>query len=171
MQSASPRGSVKTKTSAASHKRRRPFRPFRPVCGVCANISHSLGMLAQLVVAPTYRKFAHMNSVWAKPNSGCSEQRRWKPSTTCSFRFCSHSSTRKRGPSEIKYLVDALEAQQRLWMFRIECGHAQRAHPYYLFGRGGGVQTLEDVAKKCKCQKCGRRDAVVIPSRGSFELR
>jgi Zn ribbon nucleic-acid-binding protein len=78
---------------------------------------------------------------------------------------------RKRGPSDIKYLVEALEAQQRLWVFCVGCGHAQRVHPYHLSGRGGGLQTLEDVAKKCKCRKCGRRDAMVIPSRDSFEVR
>jgi len=78
---------------------------------------------------------------------------------------------RKRSPSEIKYLVDALEAQQRLWLFCRGCGHAQRMHPYHLSNHGGGLQTLEEVAKKCRCRKCGQRDAVVLPSHDSFESR
>jgi hypothetical protein len=75
------------------------------------------------------------------------------------------------GPDEIKFLVDAVEARRMLWVFCIGCGHAERLHPWHLSKRGGGLQTLEDVAKKCRCKKCGRQDALVIPSRMIFEGR
>jgi hypothetical protein len=58
-----------------------------------------------------------------------------------------------------------------LWVFCVGCGHAQRVHPWQLSKKGGGLQTLEEVAKKCRCQKCGLRDALVTPSRSTFEGR
>jgi hypothetical protein len=71
----------------------------------------------------------------------------------------------------ILYLVDAVEARRMLWVFCLGCGHADRLHPYKLARKGGGLQTLADVARKCRCSRCGSRDALVVPSRMHFEGR
>jgi len=75
------------------------------------------------------------------------------------------------GPGTIIYLVDAIESRRMLWVFCIGCGHAQRVHPWHLSKKGGGLQTLADAAKKCRCKKCGRRDAFITPSREHFDGR
>jgi Zn ribbon nucleic-acid-binding protein len=85
------------------------------------------------------------------------------------FSFCVRVNRAHTGP--IKFLVDAIEARRMLWVFCIGCGHAQRLHPWRLSKKGGGLQTLDDVAKKCRCKKCGRQDTLVMPSRDYFEGR
>jgi len=72
---------------------------------------------------------------------------------------------------QIVYLVDAIETRRMLWVFCLICGHAQLVHPFALSRRGGGLQTLNDVAKKCRCKNCGKQDALVVPSRTTFEGR
>jgi len=77
-----------------------------------------------------------------------------------------------RGPSQpIVYLVDALEARRMLWLFCMACGHSHRTHPHTLARRGGGLQTLEQAAGKCRCRRCGSRDAMVFPSLMNFDGR
>jgi len=77
----------------------------------------------------------------------------------------------RKPAGQITYLVDAIETQRMLWVFCLICGHSQRVHPWALSRRGGGLQTLDEVAKKCRCRNCGKQDALVIPSRMSFEGR
>ena len=65
----------------------------------------------------------------------------------------------------IKYLGDAQASQRMLWVFCVSCGHATQCHPWVLIQKGSLTQTLEEAEKRCRCRRCGAKDAKLMLSR------